>query len=346
MNKASRISGVQMTVLLLASRLSGCLLLTNDAFGNMSIGSRLFAVGIGGLLLFLLCLPTLCLDGTLNTAYRLGRTAGRIVGSGYLLLCVFLLAVDVLQFHDFAEKVMNSNFSVPLLSVSLVVVAFLASLYGVAALARAALPVAAFTLVCLLVFGLALIPEMRTWYFPITTHGETAPVLRAAVAELPRTAEITVLGLLLPHTNGKKGRAVFGFAAATSAVTVVITLTALGVLGDFAQRTAYPYYTAAAAAQIGVFERMDILIVTVWLATFFVRMTLFAALFTATARRVLCQKAPWGVAVGAAVVCVVALVAPALRVSSIVTAVYWGVLGLFCVGLPLALYWLKRRCRP
>ena len=337
MPKSSRISAAQLTVLLLASRLSGCLLLTNQAIGRMPFADSLLSIAFNGVLLFFLCLPTLWVGGTLNRAYGKSRRLGRVVGILYLLLCVFLLCIDVLQFHDFAEKVMKSELSVPLLTASLVVVAFLASWYGVGALARAALPVAVFSLACLLVFGLSLIPEMRHWYFPVGEQRNALAIVRTAVADLPRTAEITVLGLLLPAVNQKRGRAVFAFTSSTSLITAGITATALSVLGDFALHTAYPYYTAATAAQIGVFERMDMLIVAVWLATFFVRITLFACAFTTTARRVCSRFFGVLTAVGAAVPCAVALLLPTAVNSAVITTVYWCVLGAFCVGLPCIL---------
>lgn len=348
MDNSSRISGGYLTALLLSSRLSNCLLLPADKATGLSIGDRLAATALGGVFLFLLFVPTLCLlRGTRRTvvdeAYRHGRIVGRAVGGAYVALCLFVLCLDVVQFCDFAETVMPAAVSVTALAVSLVLVAFVASFYGIRTLARTALPVAAFSALTLIVLGVVLLPEMNALHFPPLSPRPFG-ILTAALGELPRTAETVAIGLLYPYVKAAHARALAAFSLWTVLFTALVSTTALAVLGDFAAVTAYPYYTATTAAGLGVFQRLDLLVTAVWLGTFFMRLALFCALLTDTAHRVFGRRARVVSAVlGAVLLSLFAVFIRRVTAKDIVTAVYVGALAVFCVVLPVVLLLGRRR---
>lgn len=350
MNKHARISGLQLTALLFAARLSNCLLLTPTAPLNLT--DRLLSIALSGVLLFLLFVPTILLlrrsgGSVVDAAYRRSRLLGRSVCGWYVAVCLFILCLDLVQFYDFAEKAMNSRFSVGWLTVSLVAVAFAAAFYGIEALARTAQSVALFSAVCLAVFALALLPEMRAFHFPPTAHSGVGSILRAAVEELPRTAETVSVGLLYSHVDRGHARALGAFSALTSLFTALVVTTSLGVLGDFASVTAYPYYTAVSAAQIGVFQRLDSVVTAVWLATFFVRVTLFCSLLLRLVGRTLGKRArPLAALAGTLLLSGFTLLIRAVRDWSFITAVYVGVLAVCCLLLPAVLGLVKRKEHP
>lgn len=354
MPRASQISSSQLTVLLLSSRLSNCLLLLPDDLSQINLFERLTSVLCSGIFLFLLFLPTLLAlrkscGGLIDLAYRYNRQTGRHVCVAYALLCLFILGMDVLQFYDFAAKSMKTEFSVSTLTVAMLVVALAAAFYGIQALGRTALPVALFSVASLIVFGVALVPEMRWIHFSPVQEG-FGPVLCQAVRELPRTAEIVSVGMLYPHVSGSKWGAAASFSGLTALLTAFVSVTAMGVLGDYALQVAYPYYVATTAVQFGVLQRMDIWIVAVWLSTYFVRLTLFCTLFLNTCRRLWGRRARVPAALTALIV-LIALhwlfdVGMPDQGRYWVTVAYWCALGVFCLVLP-PLLWamikLKRR---
>ncbi|MBR2406915.1 MAG: GerAB/ArcD/ProY family transporter [Clostridia bacterium] len=345
MNDRSRISATQLCLLLLASRLSNCLLLTPESTVGLPWEERLAAIALSGALLFLLFVPTLLLRASpLDCAYRRSRACGRAVGAAYTVLFLFILCLDVIQFYDFAEKVMKGEFSVTALTVALIAVAFAASLYGIQALGRTALPVAVFSVICLLTFSLALLPEMKLLHFPPLPGSGARAVWHAAVNELPRTAETVAIGWLYPYIRGSRPRALGAFCGSTALLTGLVVTTAWGVLGEFATAAAYPYYTAITAAQLGVFQRMDILIIAVWLATFFVRLTLFCTAFTDTARRLLGKRfrIP-AAAAGTVLLSAFTWILRDHRSWDVITVIYGVALAVFCLVLPTVLGLSKRR---
>ncbi len=326
-----RISGTQFLWLLLAGRLSNCLLLPSDSLHALTVPDLIAVTALNALFLLLLILPTVLL--------RRGTLSSRAVSIGYLLVSLFVLYLDMLQFRDFAKETVKADFSVTLLTVALIVAGFAAALYGVQALGRTAAVAAMAGIALLLLFGVLLVPRIEAVNFPPAVFGGWRAVFAQTLKELPRTAEIVAVGALYPSVNGKVGKTFAVFVGLNAVLTLFVCIVTTGVLGDFAGLTAYPFYTAVTAAKAGVLERLDLLVVILWLGTFFVRVSLFGSIYLDHARRLFGEKYRLpSAALGA-----LALTALMVLTSTVgfrgqwrlVTYVYWGVLSLFCLVLPL-----------
>lgn len=331
MTTGNRIGGTQFLWLLLAGRLSSCLLLPSDSLHTLTVPDLVAVTALNALFLLLLILPTVLL-------LRRGISS-RIVSGGYLLVSLFVLYLDMLQFRDFAEETVKADFSVTLLTVSLIVVGFAAALYGVQALGRTAAVVAVLGIALLLLFGALLIPQIEAVNFPPAVFGGWREVFAQTVKELPRTAEVVAAGALYSSVNGKVGKTFTVFVGLNAVLTFFVCIVTTGVLGDFAGLTAYPFYTAVTAAKAGVMERLDLLVVALWLGTFFVRVSLFGSIYLDHARRLFGEKyRVLSAALGALILIVLLVLTRTVGLSGqwrLITYLYWGVLALFCLGLPL-----------
>ncbi len=346
MKSCPKVSHGQLIALLFAGRLSGCLLLPADRLSQFSIGDCLLSAALNGLLLFLLFLPTLWLlkgggEGTVQKAYAQSPFWGKIIDVIYAVLCLFILLVDMVQFSDFAVKTMREGFSVWLLTAIFVVSCVLSSRCGIQAIARAATPVAVFSAICLVIFAVALLPEMRWFHFAPQGSDGVVRACQKAVEDLPRTAEVMAIGLLYPYVNRSQTHACAWFSGLTALFSALVTVTAVGVLGGFVGMTVYPFYAAVTAAKIGVLQRLDVLVTAVWLGTFFMRLTLFVLLFAERCRSLFGQKTTFS----AKVMVTFVLLAAAFLLQNTsysggwqaVTITYWWLLGVFCFVLPILL---------
>lgn len=347
----SKISGAQLTVVLLAARLSGCLLFTFEDTPSLSLQGCILSAAINGVFLVLLLLPTLFSlrhDNRRFWSVTAGKTplVDKSVNAAFLLTCVFLMAMDVVQFSDYALRTMRSDFSVLILTLVLIAACLAASGYGIQAIARSSTIVAVFVIVALLVFTGALLPELRGVHFKPTSRFETMLIVKKALFDLPRTAEVLAVGWLYPHVTKNQGWSSLWFVGILTAVSALVGVISVGVLGDFAGMTPYPYYTAVSAAKAGVLQRFDIVVTTVWMATFFMRFTLFSFLIRSTAKRAFGERAVLPTLITAFVVLsVVAYVIQQGNYSGewrVATLIYWGVLFIATLVLPVFV-WPERR---
>lgn len=348
----SRISTAQFVMLLLAGRISTCLLVSDDTFSDFSVTDSILSALLQGAFLFLLCLPTILLlnrhrdRGLVGLAYDTSRAAGIGVGLFYLVLCLFILCLDIVQLLKFTSKILKTEVSASFLSLAFIAVCFLAAFYGIQALGRTATLVTVFSILCLLVFGATLLPQMRLLHFPPNAVSGIPRLVEKALWDLPRTSEIVAIGLLYPYVNGSLYKGCAVFSGITSVLSATVAITAVAVLGDYAAMTAYPYYAAVTAAQLGVFERLDVLVTAVWMSTYFVRFTLFCMLFVNGTRRLFGKS----VRTPAALFGIGALAVFTFCVQHVpyewlwkqLVVIFWWVLVAVCFVLPLLLLLMQR----
>ena len=296
MKHKDTISVWQFVLLLLSARLSSDLLLPADSLHALSLPDVLLVTVFNDVLLLFLLIPTCRVLRSVSQkdlaecAEGGARFAGRLINGGFLLLYALVLALDMVQFTDFAEKTVKAEFSVVGLTGLVLAASLLASFYGIQALSRTATAVAVFAAGSIVLFALMLLPQMDTLHFLPATVSEPKVLLRQAVRELPRTAEVAAIGVLYPRVNGKVQKGCHWFILLHTLFSVLVCTTATGVLGDFASFNAYPYYAAASVVYLGVLPRMDLVITGLWLGTFFIRFSLFFWLFTDRFRKVFGKK--------------------------------------------------------
>ncbi len=275
MTRKQQIGSSQLLWLLLAGRLSNCLLLPSDSLHALTVPDLIAVTLLNAGILLLLMIPTMLV--LRRTQHSVVASRGMAVFFGGLML--FVLYLDLLQFADFARETVRSDFSVTLLTVALIVTGLTAALYGIQALGRTAAVVAVMGVGLLLLFCVLLIPHMRVLNMPPAVFGGFPTVWRQTLKELPRTAEIVAVGALHPYVNGKPFRAYGVFVGASGLLTLLVCVVTTAVLGDYAGMTAYPFYTAVSTVDVGIVGSTELPVVVLWLGTFFLRMALFGWLW-------------------------------------------------------------------
>lgn len=348
MEKNSRIGMGQLIAILLSSRLAVSLT-TAPTMHAVSNGTDfLLSIILHSLLMLIVLLPVWWFSrrsggaSTLDYAFALfGRGGGVAVALAYALLCLYIQTVDLLRFDHFLATTLSPDLSRVAICAALVLAAFAAGLYGLQAVARAATLVTFLTVVCVAFIALALLPEMDTAYFPPLLYNGVSPVISGALEELPRTLEITVIGLLLPYVKGNMVKGCLKWAGLFAVVALVVQLTVVGVLGDFTGMVQFPYYTAVTAAQVSVLQRLDIVAAAIWSALLLIKMAFFAVLFLSAVQRAFGGRGH----VLYALIGAVAVWLPAVLLGGFPMEqqrpVLWGVsavvMGVFAVLLPLLL---------
>ncbi|MCI8554638.1 MAG: GerAB/ArcD/ProY family transporter [Clostridiales bacterium] len=348
MNKNTQISVSQFVCLLLASRLATAMT-ASPAGGPAGFGSSmLVSMALQIPFLLLLFLPLWWFSrrtgrsGTVDDAYvLLGKPGGAAVAVLYGLLCLMIVHADLLRFQAFVSVALSPDMSRTVLCAALVIGVFFAASCGLQAIARAA-GVAVVVLLAVFLFTFfSLLPDMKGIHFLSPLYDGAYPILEGALYELPRTMELAVVGMLLPYVRGNSSKGYAVWTVVLAAVLILMQATVTGELGDFAAQVRFPYYTAVTAADVGIIQRMDLMVIAVWLMVLFIKMAFYAMLYMSCAQRLFSKKRKllYAFAGGGAVLLSGLLLAGTASRAAQETAFpfYFIITGLFVVALPLLL---------
>ena len=172
MEKESKIGMGQLVALLLTSRLAVTLTYSPTRH-QASHGTDFFlSILLHMLLMAVLILPVWWFShrtqgaGTLDYAYILFRRGGAVVTVLYIIACLYVLILGLLRFNHFVSTTLSPDMPRITLCIVIAVTAFVAAFFGLQAIARAALLIAALVVLCVVLIAIAMIPELDASCFP------------------------------------------------------------------------------------------------------------------------------------------------------------------------------------
>ena len=275
--KLREISPVQLVLLLLISRLF--LLMTFTPRTGETEGSVALAGILGGLLIALIAgVPVLLLYRRtgcwlLEAGERIGSGMSFAIGMAFGPFCIAQASMTMMRFGIFMISAVYPNAEPWMFIIGLAVAGTYAARLGLEPVARLGLPVVVATV---LAFGLMCIGlwSYIRWEQVITPlyHGWGA-VGRSSLLNAASYGEAVLFLLLIGRVkNAGGGKKIWcGWLAFSAVAMALFALLVLTALGDYAATRLFPVHTAAAAAHLGMFGRMDFLYLLLWVFTAFLR---------------------------------------------------------------------------
>ncbi|MFR8011186.1 MAG: GerAB/ArcD/ProY family transporter [Clostridia bacterium] len=290
MEGVSKIRSTQLFCLLFVSRIITALMLMPAMERSATTVDMLPRVLIWDVLLFLCALPVFAIydrgkSGILDYADGISPVAGKIVAA---LLALYFLYQNINLISGF--EVFSTTVVFPEMNALLFIVVFTAvcayiATLGLESLVRASAIVAVLTVLVVGMLLATLIPQIRAFNFAPLFYDGVSPVFQSAFRSLANTSEIAVLAVIMPHATGRMKRTYGKWMAWISIAILVLSFFAVGALGAFASTQIFPFYTLAEIASIGVFQRLDAVMTSVWVACAAVKSSLFLYLFSHCIRR-------------------------------------------------------------
>lgn len=208
----------------------------------------------------------------------IGRIPGKLVN--FLILFFYLITTGVVV-RSYSEFIVTSFlFKTPQIVVisSMVALCAFCVYGGLEVLARIGQLLFPVFLLPILFSVIFLAPDLQMKnIFPILENG-LVPPLKGAIPLAGWFAEFFLIAFLLPFLSDKKKGMKFGLFSVMMAMLslVVVNLVVLFVLGETTKNKLYPLMNAARYASVGgFFENMEAVVMTVWIAGAFVKITAF-----------------------------------------------------------------------
>lgn len=262
--------------------------------------SWVLSLGIGILVL----LPALWLhsmSGDKNVV-MLSLSVWRRLGVG-IALCYFVytMMTAVSTFAHFEFFMTNAIFpqsSTLFFIITMWIAAVYASSMGLEAIARTGAVVFAAFLVSFGFIVFASLGQVDLVELKLPLDNIWKEVGASAYEAFSRNAEFVVVLLLLPHIKGNLKKGVLAFLCMLVVTSEIIAFLILTVLGDYSATQTLPYYTLSSAAEFSIFQRLDALHMTVWVAIALVKIALYLFLSVECLQMLFPEKHKKAVSVG------------------------------------------------
>ena len=267
--KRNKIAPIGIFTLLFISRIVVSMTSMQSVYTG-SVGSDIVISLVGALaLVIILSLPAVfCIKNKKNPFTV--KWVSMLYGAYFILLA----GLNVSRFSYFASTTLNPESSAWVYSFLAIICALYGAMLGIESLSRfssAAFILLALGIITVLFCNYENIDEINL--YPVISS-ETNNIVKNILVITTSTIEPALFLCLSKRVNGV---AVKQFIFALLAVFTVITLlfyTAVAVMGDFAATQQFPLYSLFEQANVGGFERIDVIHISFWILGIFIKSTL------------------------------------------------------------------------
>ncbi|WP_195985238.1 GerAB/ArcD/ProY family transporter [Clostridium sp. D33t1_170424_F3] len=205
-----------------------------------------------------------------------------------LLYGLYFMAIDSYYlsfFQLFLNNVMEPLMPVWLIAFAIVAVICYTAYQGIEAVARTAGFVLVIMVIGIVWIGVALLPKIQTINYEPLLYNGPEQMLTGTALFLARSTGFATMALLLPRVHGKKKRGFVAWNVGVYSLISFLILGMVGVGGSYLKNQLFPVYTAAALADAGILERLDVVFITIWAAGLIIQMSTDAYLFMTCVRK-------------------------------------------------------------
>lgn len=192
----------------------------------------------------------------------------------YAIYFIFLAGVNISRFSYFASTVLNPEASAWIFSLIIAVCIAYASRLGIESIAR--FSAFAFVLVFItIIAGLGSNIEnyQEVNLYPVITNS-TEYIIKNILYIISSSTEVVILLCIGKRVNGDATKPYVFSVLASFLTTFVLMLFVNAVMGDAAKMNAFPIYTLFQLSHIGLFGRIDMLHISLWIFGIFLKSVL------------------------------------------------------------------------
>ncbi|MEF3302564.1 GerAB/ArcD/ProY family transporter [Paenibacillus sp. GYB003] len=206
----------------------------------------------------------------------LGKAAGKLVGAIFLLFFVGVVVSSLWIFSDFLARTLMPETPRFLFSTTMTLCAGWAASKGLETIARLAQLIGAVILIVSIIMFATSLPLFRADHLLPQFENGFGPAVKGSVYSASWFGICIMMGMLMPHqANPKRTFRMKTFAVLLgSSLMTLYLLYCIGVMGPYmAARLENPIYTFARITRLVIFERIEVLLLLVFITGTFITMS-------------------------------------------------------------------------
>lgn len=275
MNTKSKISSWQLFSIMLVSRLLSAITFMPVLNISVKTSDYIAATLISGLSTVLFFIPVFFVikrkKGLLQISGEISEKFAKVMAFLYAMCFLLYVYSTLVRMNLFVSAVVFPQKSTALFMIVGIAAVCYAASHGLEALGRAGTVSMVVFIASFIVILLSLIERIKLNNLSPVFYDGTMPVLYTAWVMLVRTVEPLALMIILPRVSGNAMKSFIAWIVSIIVITTLVFFCLMAALGDSALLQLFPVHSMAVLSQFGVFERMDSLLIGMWIMAAFVK---------------------------------------------------------------------------
>lgn len=268
--KRGKISPFSLFAMFFVSRILVVFTLCNVTSLGYYSSDLIISLGIGLVIALVISLPIIIL-----IRKKCSMMDQKWLSVIYGIYFLYLGAVTVGRFSFFASMELNENTQSLFLASMIIIACMYAAWLGIEPISRFGSFILAVTVIGIVsVVGFGLQNFSILDLFPFTQNS-VPNIFINALSFACETSEIILLTVLAPKVNGKIEKPFYLSIILSFAVCAVLFFLSIGVLGDTASVSSFPFYELSQISKFDESERLDSIYTAFWIFAMFLKGTLF-----------------------------------------------------------------------
>lgn len=258
--------------------------------GNVIFVGMLVSVLIQGIIL----IPAIYLfkktqtKDILTCSYKILNGGGNVVSVIFFLIMMLITLISLLQFNIFMSNEIFSNAKIINFIIPIMIVCVYIASNKIQGLARMSGLVFVAFVISFLFIIIASFDKIQLLNIKPSIESPAIDFFGTILDGIGKNMELISLLLILPYLNTSPKKTIFRYLILVLVTVEILAFLNVSVLGDFAQKQLFPFYSVATISEMSIFQRLDSIHMAIWVTLSVIKISLYLFL----ANKCLCTIIP------------------------------------------------------
>ncbi len=192
----------------------------------------------------------------------------------YAIYFMYSAVVSITVFALLLSNFINPGISFFAFFAAVLLCCYYSAFKGITAISRTCTVFFVLTVASLIFIGASLLPKINTLNYTNAFLFDGSALAGGALPLIAQSSGLPALFMITHRIKSVSKKPVYLWIIVSYAVIFALSLISYGVLGEYLHLTPFPFYTATQLTEIGAFQRLDVVFLSLWTVGLFVNVSL------------------------------------------------------------------------
>lgn len=203
--------------------------------------------------------------------------AAKALAAVYLVILLMMMVTATVQLEFYTSSTIFDTAPAWVVILFALIACLYGTVKGLSAVTRAGVVIAGGFAILLVLVICGIAQDIRLCYLTPTLVERPGRLLSEVLSEFSKNTEAVVFIALCSQVRGKTQRSLYVYFGLTLAAMLLMTFLYNTVLGEYLDRTSFPFYRLSSLSDVTLFQRLDGIDAAVWTTAAIIKLSLMTA---------------------------------------------------------------------